>query len=88
MARYRETTTQKYESELPRKKKWSYSFEGNTKEIDLKDVKLLSRYTTERGKILPRRITGLTAQQQKKVARAIKRARQMSLLPYISYGFN
>ena len=68
------------------KRKWAPVFEDGTKIIDFKDVRLLSRFVTERGKILPRKITGLTAQQQKIIARAIKRARQMSLLPFISYG--
>ena len=62
------------------------TFENGSQEIDFKDIRTLSRYITERGRILPRKITGLSAQQQKKVTRAIKRARQMSLLPYISYG--
>ena len=60
--------------------------EGNSKDIDIKDTRLLSRFITERGRILPRKITGLSSQQQRMVTRAIKRARQMSLLPFISYG--
>ncbi len=60
--------------------------EGNSKDIDIKDTRLLSRFITERGRILPRKITGLSCQQQRMVTRAIKRARQMSLLPFISYG--
>ena len=51
--------------------------------IDYKDVRRLQRFLTERGKILPRRATGLTAKQQRQVARAIKRARQIALLPYV-----
>lgn len=70
-----------------KKRKWSPMWEGTVKEIDYKDVKFLSRFVTERGKILPRRITGLSARQQRIVTRAIKRARAMSLLPYISYGY-
>lgn len=70
---------------FPKKKKRT-TFEGNIKDIDIKDIRLLSKYITERGRILPRRITGLNAQQQRKVTTAIKRARQMSLLPFISYG--
>ena len=50
--------------------------------VDYKDVGLLKHYVTERGKIIPRRITGATAQQQRMLARAIKRARQIALLPY------
>lgn len=52
--------------------------------IDYKDVDLLRKFTTERGKILPRRITGLTAQQQRALTLAIKRARIVALLPFIN----
>lgn len=52
-------------------------------EVDYKDLRKLQRFLTERGKILPRRATGLDAKQQRQVARAIKRARQIALLPYI-----
>jgi len=51
--------------------------------VDYKDVRRLQRFLTERGKILPRRATGLTAKQQRQVSRAIKRARQVALLPYV-----
>jgi small subunit ribosomal protein S18 len=52
--------------------------------IDYKDVDLLRKFVTERGKILPRRITGLTAQQQRALTSAIKRARVLALLPFIN----
>ncbi|MEW6492402.1 MAG: 30S ribosomal protein S18 [Cyanobacteriota bacterium] len=52
--------------------------------IDYKDVDLLRKFVTERGKILPRRITGLTAQQQRDLTTAIKRARLLALLPFIN----
>lgn len=52
--------------------------------IDYKDVELLRKFITERGKILPRRITGLTAKQQRDLTTAVKRARQVALLPYIN----
>ena len=52
--------------------------------IDYKDVDLLRKFITERGKILPRRITGLTAKQQRDMTKAIKRARTLALLPYIN----
>jgi small subunit ribosomal protein S18 len=51
--------------------------------VDYKDVRKLQRFLTERGKILPRRATGLTAKQQRQVSRAIKCARQIALLPYV-----
>ena len=51
--------------------------------VDYKDEKLLSRFLTERGKILPRRLSGVTARHQRQIAVAIKRARYLALLPYI-----
>ncbi|MEL6794225.1 MAG: 30S ribosomal protein S18 [Pseudomonadota bacterium] len=50
--------------------------------IDYKDVKLLQRYISERGKIVPSRITAVSAKKQREHARAIKRARFLALLPY------
>lgn len=50
--------------------------------IDYKDVKTLEMYISERGKIVPRRISGTCAQHQRKLSDALKRARQMALLPY------
>ncbi|NEQ31184.1 MAG: 30S ribosomal protein S18 [Leptolyngbya sp. SIO4C5] len=52
--------------------------------IDYKDVDLLRKFITERGKILPRRITGLTAKQQRDLTTAIKRSRALALLPYVN----
>ena len=51
--------------------------------IDYKDVELLKRFISANGKIIPRRVTGTSAKYQRKLARAIKRARQMALLPYV-----
>ncbi len=51
--------------------------------IDYKDVKLLSQFLTERGKIIPRRISGLNAQNQRRITEAIKIARVMALLPFV-----
>ena len=51
--------------------------------IDYKDVKLLGGFLSERGKIVPSRITAVSAKKQRELARAIKRARFMALLPYI-----
>lgn len=53
-------------------------------EIDYKDVKLLSRFVSERGKILPSRITSVSAKKQRKLTKAIKRARNLALMPYVS----
>ncbi|HEY9656385.1 30S ribosomal protein S18 [Phormidium sp. FACHB-592] len=52
--------------------------------IDYKDVDLLRKFITERGKILPRRITGLTAKQQRALTQSIKRARIIALLPFVN----
>ena len=55
-------------------------------EVDWKDVDLLRKFISDRGKIRARRVTGLTPQQQKQVATAIKNAREMALLPYPTAG--
>ena len=65
------------------RKKVCYFTANKIEHIDFKDVDLLKRYITERGKILPRRITGTSAKYQRKLAIAIKRARQVALLPYV-----
>ncbi|UQS84687.1 30S ribosomal protein S18 [Apilactobacillus apisilvae] len=52
--------------------------------IDYKDVALLSRFVSERGKILPRRVTGTSAKNQRKVTIAIKRSRIMGLMPFVT----
>ena len=52
--------------------------------IDYKDIDLLKLFITEQGKIIPRRATGVTVQQQRKITKAIKRARILSLLPFVA----
>ena len=52
--------------------------------IDYKDVNLLKQNVPERGKVLPRRISGTSARHQRMLAKAIKRARHLALLPYVS----
>tara|TARA_E500000178_G_C16469051_1_gene507899 strand:- start:178 stop:453 length:276 start_codon:yes stop_codon:yes gene_type:complete len=64
-----------------RKKFCPFSQPGSPK-IDYKDTRLLSRYITEKGKIVPSRITGVSRKKQKELARAIKRARFLSLMSY------
>jgi len=56
---------------------------ANAPNIDYKDVRLLQRYVSERGKIVPSRITAVAAKKQRELARAIKRARFLGLLPYV-----
>jgi len=58
--------------------------QNDIKYIDYKNVKLLQKYTTEQGKIIPKRITGTKAKYQRQLSIAIKRARHMALLPYVS----
>ena len=66
-----------------RKKSCPFSGEDGLK-IDYKDVKMLSRYFSEKGKIIPSRITSVSAKKQRELARAIKRARYLGLLPYVA----
>lgn len=65
-----------------RKKTCPFSGEGAPK-IDWKDTKLLERYISERGKILPSRITAVSVKKQRELSQAIKRARYMALMPYL-----
>ena len=66
------------------RRKKSCPFSGpNAPVIDYKDTKLLSRFLSERGKIIPSRITAVSAKKQRELSRAIKRARTMALLPYV-----
>ena len=66
------------------RRKKTCPFSGaNAPKIDYKDVKLLQRYISERGKIVPSRITAVSNKKQRLLANAIKRARFMALLPYV-----
>jgi small subunit ribosomal protein S18 len=66
------------------RRKKTCPFSGaNAPKIDYKDVKLLQRYISERGKIVPSRITAVSNKKQRILANAIKRARYMALLPYV-----
>jgi small subunit ribosomal protein S18 len=58
--------------------------QNDIKYIEYKDVKMLQRYVTEQGKIIPKRITGTRSKYQRELAIAIKRARHMALMPYVS----
>jgi small subunit ribosomal protein S18 len=57
---------------------------ANAPKIDYKDVKLLGRFVSERGKILPSRITSVSHKKQRELAQAIKRARNLALLPFVA----
>jgi small subunit ribosomal protein S18 len=65
-----------------RRRKFCRFTAENVKEIDYKDLQTLKDYITETGKIVPSRITGTSAKYQRQLARAIKRARTLALLPY------
>jgi len=67
-----------------KKKKYCRFRKSGIKYIDYKDPDYLMRFVNEQGKILPRRITGTSLKYQRKVAQAIKRARHLALLPYVT----
>ena len=67
-----------------RRRKVDYIAANHIDYVDYKDVDLLKRFISERGKILPRRVTGTSAKNQRKVAKAIERARIMGLLPFVT----
>jgi small subunit ribosomal protein S18 len=67
-----------------RNKKICRFTQNDIKYIDYKDVKMLQRYVTEQGKIIPKRITGTSSKYQRELAVAIKRARHMALMAYVS----
>ena len=67
-----------------KKKKYCRFKKSGIKYIDYKDPEFLKKFLNEQGKILPRRITGTSLKYQRRVAQAIKRARQLALLPYVA----
>ncbi len=67
-----------------KKKKYCWFKKNNIRYIDYKDPDFLKRFLNEQGKILPRRITGTSVKYQRKVSKAIKRARHLALLPYVT----
>jgi len=72
-----------FDSKFKKRKKCPFVAAGFT-DIDYKDMETLTKFITERGKILPRRITGVSAHFQRKLTSAIKRARHMALLPFVA----
>jgi small subunit ribosomal protein S18 len=66
------------------RKKVCYFCKEKMDHIDYKDISLLKKYVSEKGKIRPRRVTGNCTQHQKRLAQAIKSARELALLPYTS----
>ena len=69
------------------RKKFCPFSQPNSPVIDYKDIRLLSRYVTEKGKIVPSRITGVSKKKQKELSKAIKRARYLSLMSYTNKSF-
>lgn len=67
-----------------RRRRSCYFTDNKFTHIDFKDVDLLRRFISDRGKILPRRVTGTSAKWQRKLAVAIKNARHMALLPFVN----
>ncbi len=67
-----------------KKKKYCRFKKAGIKYIDYKDANFLLKFVNEQGKILPRRITGTSIKYQRKVAKAIKRARHLALMPYVA----
>lgn len=67
-----------------RKKKYCRFKKAGIKYVDYKDADFLSKFVNEQGKIVPRRFTGNSLKFQRKVAQAIKRARQLALMPYVT----
>ncbi len=66
------------------RRKKSCPFANKEGAIDYKDIKTLKRYISERGKIMPRRITAVSAKRQRELAKAVKRARAIALLPFVA----
>ena len=64
--------------------KYSRFNNAHIKHVDYKDAEFLKRFLNEQGKILPRRLTGTSLKFQRKVAQAVKRARHLALLPYVT----
>jgi len=67
-----------------KKKKYCRFLRNRIKYVDYKDPQFLKRFLNEQGKILPRRITGTSLKYHRKVAKAVKRARHLALLPYVT----
>ena len=80
----KEENNNKKDSSWKKMKKNVCPFESGALKIDYKDPRTLQKFTTERGKIMPARISSVSARKQRALALAIKRARYLALLPYLS----
>tara|TARA_B100000963_G_C22152282_1_gene462329 strand:- start:203 stop:478 length:276 start_codon:yes stop_codon:yes gene_type:complete len=79
---------EKSNSPFENKKKFCPFSQPGSPQIDYKDIRLLSRYITEKGKIVPSRITGVSRQKQRELTKAIKKARFLSLMSYTSKSYS
>ena len=68
------------------RRKYCFFKENNINEVDYKDVRLLKKFVNDHGKIMPRRVTGPSAKMHRRVVSAIKRARTIGLMPFVSNG--
>lgn len=82
--RQRSSSNPEYSDSRSKKRKRCPFTAAGVRDIDYKDIDTLTQFITERGKILPRRITGVSAFHQRKLTTAIKRARQVALLPFVA----
>ena len=88
MARKQKKSYQKKRPEFEFRKRFCKFTALGIEEIDYKDINLLKEYITETGKIMPARITGTSAKYQRQLSLAIKRARNLALLPYTDSHYN
>ena len=85
--KFKSRKEEKSNSPFENKKKFCPFSQPGSPSIDYKDIRLLSRYVTEKGKIIPCRITGVSRKKQKDLSRAIKRARFLSLMSYTNKSY-
>ena len=84
---YKAMQLQQQKQQQQRKKKVDPLKTRGISYIDYKDTRLLQRFVNEQGKILPSRITGISSKMQRQLTLAIKRARQLALMPFVSEEF-
>jgi len=85
--KFKSKREEKSNSPFENKRKYCPFSQPGSPKIDYKDVRLLSRYISEKGKIIPSRITGVSKKKQKELSKAIKRARFLSLMSYTNKSF-
>ncbi len=87
-AKFKSRKDDKSNSPFENKRKFCPFSQPGSPIIDYKDIRLLSRYITEKGKIVPSRITGVSRKKQKELSKAIKRARFLALISYTNKSFS